>query len=223
MSNVLEIVFGTIAFPRTLYPALDPSSASSGLSFSDANNTAETTSLPQMYALARSTNDRASGKYYMEMLDFAGAGSAGKVALGLVNSSMDLTGASEWLGRDTNGVGWQNGSAASIWLNGSSLGTSGVSVNGFTSGSTVAMAVDLDNHNVWFKNLTDDGGTLEWNDSGSADPASNIGGFSLTGLSPDSPLFVCIGLYAASDIVQVNFGATSFHSTPPSGFSPWGG
>lgn len=77
---------------------------------------------------------------------------------------------------------------------------------------TMAFALDMTHGYIWVKDLAING---YWNDSSTADPGSNVGGFAhaITG-----------GLYPAVSeqnfcVITANFGASAFIGTLPTGFS----
>jgi hypothetical protein len=70
---------------------------------------------------------------------------------------------------------------------------------------------------VWFKKQ---GGT-NWNNSGTANPATGVGGLLLSGAGAIYLLGTLFG-NTPGDTGTVNFGATAFIGTVPSGFTAWG-
>jgi hypothetical protein len=85
------------------------------------------------------------------------------------------------------------------------------------SGMATDLAIDLDNMKCWGRN-----GTGNWNGNASADPASNTLGFSLTpALAGSCFFYVDSASDSANPTWTVNFGATAFARTVPSGFTAW--
>lgn len=86
------------------------------------------------------------------------------------------------------------------------------------NGDVVMMALDFDNRRVWVRNVTQAG---NWNDNGTADPATNAGGI----LFPEFEYIpqVTMGGGSASNGHQItaNFGDSSAVGTVPAGFT-WG-
>jgi hypothetical protein len=101
-------------------------------------------------------------------------------------------------------------SGINMWING---GSSGVGI-GALAGQTACVAIDFDHSTIWVRNNSGN-----WNGSGTANPATNTGGFGVSTLfsSGGYPVFACGS--AASAVV--NFGASAFTFTVPSGFSAW--
>jgi hypothetical protein len=83
------------------------------------------------------------------------------------------------------------------------------------SGSSVLrVAIDnTTNKKVW---LSLDGGS--WNGSGTADPATNVGGIDTSSLAD---IFACNAVWSptGASACTANFGASAWVYTPPSGFT----
>jgi hypothetical protein len=104
--------------------------------------------------------------------------------------------------------------SGSIWVNGSSPGNVG---GAFAINDKICCAIDLVNSKVWFRK---NGGN--WNNSGTADPATNTGGFSISGFQTNNSTVMhgCGCVNVSADTLTSNFGDTSFSFTVPSGFQP---
>jgi hypothetical protein len=88
----------------------------------------------------------------------------------------------------------------------------GVSFSAFVNGNIVGVAIDLTAQLIWFR-LAPSG---NWNTSGTANPATGTGGFSISALS--GTLFgLLIG--GNGDVCTANFGASGFTGSVPSGFT----
>lgn len=111
-----------------------------------------------MTSIVRSTNDYTTGKWYFEVTVNA-ASVIGNVGVGVDNNVESL-----------NGAAGQSGSIC--WTGNGSVNynsTSGAyTAASFTVGDVLGVAVDLVNMAIWFR---DNGGN--WNNSGSANPATN--------------------------------------------------
>jgi hypothetical protein len=154
-------------------------------------------------AAGRSRDYQKYGRYYAEFTVNAWAGTGDCV--GLVRpegSAGDIVGGLNGCYCYRSGALWSNGASAGV-----SLGT-------VANGQRVDMAVDFDANLIWFRRA---GGN--WNNSGSADPATGVGGiaFSFNAMAP------CIGFGgsggANGNNVTANLGASAFGGTPPSGFN----
>lgn len=84
----------------------------------------------------------------------------------------------------------------------------------YTTGDVLGMAVDLTAKLVWWRK---NGGP--WNNGGTADPATGVGGFSISLYTGTTHFLIASG--ASGVVTTVNFGATAFAAAAPSGFSAW--
>ncbi len=168
----------------------------------------------------RSIHSQTTGKYYFEwQLDSLSIGSGGS------DTGCGIALASYTLG--TNPPGGATGLAAafpanpflgsghwhiSLWVNTSNVVSD---VAGFdTTVQPFGVAVDLTAKLYWA--FCPSNGT--WNGSGTANPATGIGGIDISAIVT-GPLFAMVVLNGAtSDAITVNFGATSFSNAVPSGF-----
>jgi hypothetical protein len=85
----------------------------------------------------------------------------------------------------------------------------------WAQGDTLCIAFDVDNMRLWFRT---NGGN--WNNSGTANPATNTEGIDVSTLN-DGPFFVMANFRGNGDQFTANFGATAYAHTPPSGFGNW--
>ena len=157
-----------------------------------------------------STTGYSSGKYYFEVTaSNLGANSEGLV-LGVGNALMNTF---QNVGFDANSTAWQPNNPLPI----GALVTQSDSV---TAGDVLGVAVDVGAAKIWFYAPS----TGHWNSAviGSQNPATGTGGFSTSGIG--TPLYAAIGVYAeATSAATINFGASAFAHTPPTGFSSWAG
>jgi hypothetical protein len=145
---------------------------------------------------------QSGGKYYME---FAATNLTGsETAVGCCKTGSTLS----TLYNGTGGIAV--GSSGTIDYNGSS---SGDSLGSISNGAIICMAVDLTNQEVWFR--VNNG---NWNGSGTANPATNTGGISVSGLFSGNSVYPFVAANSASAVVTANFGASSFTYSVPSGF-----
>jgi hypothetical protein len=104
--------------------------------------------------------------------------------------------------------------AGSIYFNGVSQG-GGVGAPG--SGGIYCLAIDLVNARAWVR--LNNG---IWNNSGTANPATNVGGINISGLFPTNPAFAAMTTQQIlSPLATVNFGLSAFSFAIPSGFVAW--
>jgi hypothetical protein len=158
------------------------------------------------YGGVRSVSSYSSGKKYMEFTPTVGVSSFDNL-IGIANATHTLN-----AGPDTTSAGWFE-SQTTVDGNGGSIGTGMV---GFGVSSTVCMAVDIGNSTIWFRV---NGGL--WNNSGTADPATNTGGFSISYMTGSVVFVWVLGNGGSSAVETVNFGGSAYSFTPPSGFGNW--
>ena len=171
-----------------------------GMSLSNGDLTVTGSSLSG-YSSIRSIASAASGKKYWETVISTLIGFAGP---GFGNSTASL---SNYAGQSVNGVSWfLNGT---VFQNGGGIG----SIQTFAQGDVLCVALDLDNNKVWFRT---NGGN--WNNSGTADPATNTGGITFTSVGT---AFAMMTQQVTGDIGTSNFGGSAYAQTPPSGFGNW--
>lgn len=157
----------------------------------------------------RDTASHTTGKYYGEFTSQSTMSSF--YGLGLATSAWNFN-AVDGLGGDTVSVAWAiNGT---VYINNNSIGTAEAAT---ASGTVISMAVDLDAKLIWFRV---NGGN--WNNSGSANPATGAGGFALTGLSAGA-FFSAFGDTGVVGDGVLWTGSAPFAESVPSGFSAWGG
>lgn len=152
---------------------------------------------------ARSIFGATSGKYYLELTcttiqQFASA-------FGIANSTATFT-----TGTYINTATVQAGSG-SININNVSVGGLGGSI---ANGTIIGIALDLTNGQIWFRRSP----SGNWNNSGTANPATNTGGFSISSIV-GTGLFAYIAAGSVSETYTANFGATTFSGAVPSGFN----
>lgn len=172
-----------------------------------ATNTG-TTSADQGVRVATASG-KTSGKHYFEgtMTSTYFAGNYG-VGVGTPASTYTNMGNSATTGAfvfHASGNIWSNGSSS-----GSTLGATG-------AGTVIGAAVDLDNRKIWFKKVSGTPGN--WNGSGTANPATNVGGITIPA-GTMVPFLTFGGSSGSAGIIHtVNFGASAFTGSVPSGFT----
>lgn len=177
---------------------LNTSDTSTGFVFSNGNLTVRCNSCASP-AGVRATRGLSSGKGYWEVhidtggstQSFGAADSAQSLAAWWGNSSSDL-----------HGVGTFSGQ-----INGWSTYPAGPT---YTTGNTIGIAVDATAKKFC---ITKDGST--WFPSG-CNPAAGTGMYSISGIS--TPIIPGVQMDTFNAQVTLNFGATAFTFTPPTGF-----
>lgn len=125
---------------------------------------------------------------------------------GICNGSQSMDG--EFLGGTANSVGFvADGRVYVANVNVSTIQT-------YAQGDTVCVALDIGNQMIWFRT---NGGN--WNNSGTADPATNVGGIDISAVS--GPYFPGGQINNDADAFTANFGATAYAQAIPSGFGNW--
>ncbi len=197
--------YGGLGIASNTLPAVtfDPLTSNTGLSAGNLKATA--TAAPAAGQQARSTTARNTGKYYIE---FTPNTKAGTIGVGLV-SQLHTT--ATYQGNDLFGMAWLSTSTF-VWNN-ATKGT----WNTWPVNHVIAFAVDLDGQLAWGKDITAAG---NWNNNGSANPATGTLGVTFNTLRQQSWM-VGVNPFTTSDAITVNFGATAFTGTPPSGFVAW--
>jgi hypothetical protein len=193
------------------------------ITLSNGNLTAERTAViasPYWYGVV-STNAYTEGKKYFEITQ--DVYSPASMAVGLAKSFLGdgyfptyMPTTSQYLGFDNLGWGLRINDPSpgtSVDLYHSSFPTTINNAPLLSNGDVVGVATDFDAGKAWFSF----NGT--W--IGSGDPAAGTNpAFTFT---PNTPLLASMCFY--DDVAQatVNFGATTFAETTPSGFEPWQG
>lgn len=147
----------------------------------------------------RGVDVQTSGKYYFEYLVTTWSSANTQLGAGTSGTILSI---------GTKAFVRQDGT---IFVNNTSTGTS---IGAQTNGSTIGIALDLTNNNIWFRA----GAAGNWNNSGTASPATNTGGFSISAMVSGG-LFPLAILYATSDSVAANFGDSAFSGVVPGGFT----
>lgn len=157
-------------------------------------------------SVVRAVAFASSGKKYFESHCDA-MNNLDACSVGIANASQSLSGI---VGASANGCGYYPGGG--IRINGSVLATGET----WDVGATICVAVDLDNSRIWFRK---NGGN--WNNDGSANPATNTNGVSLATLAA-GPYYAANTVFISpTDVFTANFGATTYAQTAPSGFGNW--
>lgn len=183
----------------------NPADKASTVALSGHNLTARATSAAGAYSMVRSNIGKNAGKHYFELTVTGTV--ATNMIMGIANASATLT---SYVGLNNHSIGLSGD--GNIVLNSSVVGTA----TNPASGDIVSVAVDRDNHKIWFRV---NGGN--WNNAaiGSQDPASNIGGQAISAVV--GTIYPAWNGYSGSapDICVANFGNSAFAYAVPSGFN----
>lgn len=201
------IVGGTSAGASTT--TWNPSDKNAGITLSNGDLTATATSASSK--VVRSVASHSSGKYFCSFHLDGPDSAAFRVAVGVADSTQSLSGDLGLSGvhsagvYDVDGVLYQSGGNSAVFTSTNPI-----------IGDIVDMALDIDNLKIWFRR---NGGN--WNNNGSADPATNVGGATIFAIS--TPMFVAGELLNTSTTTALtaNFGGSAYTYAAPSGFSNW--
>lgn len=160
------------------------------ITYSNAGKTATITAGYNNYLAVRTANSKTTGKYYVEIIssDIEGYGLASTPG-----------GANDLLVVNYPGIFYYEG--------GSSGGVA------FGASARVCMAIDLDTKNLWVR--TEAG---NWNNSGTANPVTGVGGKPINATAACRPAAV---LRQVSDAATLCAGSADWVHPPPSGFGEW--
>ena len=144
-----------------------------------------------------------TGKYYFECT--MTAWTSVSTGVGIAKRSISVSTAIIAVG--VSGIVRNNGN---IYVNNVNVGTLGARANG----NIIGIACNFDTPLIWFR-VAPSG---NWNNSGTADPATGVGGFNITSILTEalSPFFRTA---AQNDNCTANFGASAFVGAVPSGFT----
>jgi hypothetical protein len=160
----------------------------------------------------RSNTSQSGGKQYWEI---KATTESADWAAGLSNASFANT-LGAGLGGDGNGIGFYNTSPAqAIYYNAVALSTG--SMAGAT-GDVIYFAADIPNHLLWVSSPVMRASSVPWNNSGSANPATGVGGLSFSGLT--CPCFITFNTQETPSQATIN-GGGPFVGTVPTGFTAW--
>lgn len=185
--------------PAVTYATWNPADKSAGIVLSGGNLTATTTSFDGV----RGVKGYGSGKYYFEYKVTSAWGSSSTgVGLCLASHSLPQTYSAP------AGTAMVFGSG-SLFVNGA---TPGPNLGIRAANDVIGIAVDITSGLLWFR-VSPSG---QWNGSGTPNPATGTGGFSLSGMP--GTLYPLFGAQVAHTAVA-NFGASAFSGAVPSGFT----
>lgn len=173
-SFVGAIPSGFTAWDVSGATTMDPSFAGAGITFSNGDLTVNRASVGGgTWSSTRSTTRKSGGKWYWEDHVDSLSGPFDQVA-GISSPAVTSNfGDPPGFGGATfnAAAGWQTGQSGFLF-NG---GVSGPNPGTYASGDTRCYAVDLTANLFWVRN----GAGGNWNGSGTADPATGVGGFSI--------------------------------------------
>lgn len=117
-------------------------------------------------------------------------------------------------------LGWNAGGTVASWDVNTGT-TTLATIQGWASGNRLSVAADLDALLVWFRTLSGN-----WNNNGSADPATGVGGIPLSpSLSGGGGYIFWPGMNSANNGSAINMylNTADFIETVPAGYTSWSG
>jgi hypothetical protein len=179
---------------------------------SGSGDTSLLISSDDFFSTVLGTQSRSSGKYYFEV-GITAVGSSENDHVGISEDNVAVFGAAP--GVTSYGYSY-NVWHGQLFYNNSQVQTG----DGATTGNTLGVAVDLTNQLIWF--YSNKSGANRWNASGTANPATGTGGWSISSLS--GAVFPSFSAYehdsSASYVANFN-GIATFVFAVPSGFATW--
>lgn len=156
----------------------------------------------------RTVDRQRTGKYYWEnTLTFSGANA---LEVGIANAAANLTNAYS----TSVNVAYVWNQTGAIYVN--STIASGSTLGALTTGNTIGIALDLDAQRIWFR-VAPSG---NWNGSGTANPATNVGGLDISGFCAGMNVYpLAMTATSGTRVVVGNFGDSAFSGTTPAGFT----
>lgn len=190
---------------------LDPAKLGTSAVLSNGNMTVFTAAAS--YYSALSTNALPPGRGYFE-LTINSLGGTGAISVGIAQATTSLNG--NVPGQDAVSTGHSVYGGVFRYNN----ATTNPALGTITAGSVLAVAYDTLHNNVWVR-----GPNGAWQGTGGGDPVAATGGASAVYLTQEfyrvfegAPIYAEVSVYDHSQ-GTVNFGATGFSGTVPTGYS----
>lgn len=195
---------GGASAPPPATTTWDPANVSSGITLSGGNLIATyNNTIGGGYTAVRAIANHSTGKYYCEIL---ANGAVANINLGIEVAGQSLVAP---VGDNNLGIQYsQNGQVVTSFA-------VVTTISAWGSGNLISIAVDFGNSAIWFR--VDNG---NWNNSGTANPATNTGGISISSLAA-GPYFPAVALHDNGDQMTANFGATAYAQSVPASFGNW--
>jgi hypothetical protein len=189
---------------------LDPSRLGANTTLSNGNLTATISTLTTYSDAFGTGSGHSTGKYYFEvtLVSFTSGDAS---AIGIADTNFP---SSAYIGTTHSGANASVGlriSSGGVMMGSSSIAT----VYTLAQSDVMGVAVDLGSKLIWFRK-----NASNWNNSGTADPATASGGIDISALAAGS-YTPALGLEIASTSYTANFGATAYAHSAPSGFGNW--
>jgi predicted esterase len=195
----------------------DPARVPTGMTLSNSNQTASTTSAPSPNTItAYSTTSYSTGKYCFGVVMSTGNTN---FAVGIANNSFPVAaGGTGGLGSDADGEGFYPISPTqAVYYAGVQL-SAGSTAD--ANGDEVDECVDFGTNLVWISTPVMRAASTPWNNAaiGSQNPAGEVGGLSISGLT--CPCFIAYNAKDTPSVATLN-AAGPLAVSLPSGFNIW--
>jgi hypothetical protein len=200
----LPVTFETIGIAAT-GPTLDPATLTNA-TLSNGNLTA-THSTNTNNSGARGLYPKSAGKYYFEFRVIEALGSSNNL-WGILASTASYTNAQSFI---NSTIMYQ-----SSWVASNGVGSIANLGGAIVNGEFLGIAVDLTARLFWIRRS---GGN--WNGSGTANPATGVGGITVTPTLAMSPVIGFGPGVSPGDASTINYGTTAYANAAPSGFVNW--
>jgi hypothetical protein len=200
---------GTVAMPLLTTPVITTTWNSADKSANITLSNGDLTAAPSTSAegAVRSNTAKSPGsKTYFEVSTAGAGGTHNQVGIATASAalgSVGIAGAGGALIAVQSGTIWYNGSSTGITL-------------GVANGSVLCFAVDLVNSRLWVRL-----GNGLWNNSGAADPTTNVGGVNISTLFSAANAYAVASFNTLVSPVNANFGVRPFAFAVPAGFDRW--
>ena len=197
---------------KRLTTAFDPHKAAPTMALSNGNLTVTKGGTNTVHSKVGGVHGNSTGKFYYEATLVTNID--GNAGIGIIGASSDfqVTDGNSWLGQTSQGAGWYPGQNQVYHFNGSIGAFTGSSA---VAGNVIGVAYDIDAKLIWFRLQNGN-----WNGSGTANPATGVGGFSMANIN--GIMVPCINLFTNTQAITINGGGSAFSGTPPAGFKPIG-
>ena len=197
-ADVAETATGADTLDAAISVAWNPSDVTN-VTLSNGNLTATSSS----NGGTRTTKSYSSGKYYWEATVSSWQNANTGVGIATSTAVLSSVGATP----TQAAVVFKSGN---IWVNNVATGTS---LGARANGNTIGIALDVGSKLIWFR-VAPSG---NWNNSGTADPATGTGGISISALTTALFALFCTG--PVIDVATINVGGSAFSGSVPSGFT----
>ena len=195
---------GTSILQPAPTPILDSNFAASNIVLSGASLVATAGSNATTSGIVRGLTWHTTGKYYFEvtMNDVVA-----NVAMGIINGNQSIS-ASLNPGLYAYAMYRQDGAL---------LGGISGTLASYSTNAVIGVTVDLINDKMWFYNGTN------WNNDilANQNPATNTGGLAIDNRTLSAPLYPAILLTSTNGKATINFGASLYSYSAPTGFGNW--